>query len=87
MAYRDETRPDEDTCRWFESRMRQAAAGDGIIIDCSRMEGSADYSLHFEAVADGRLVHVKDDVVDGVRQVPFFRITDKGRAWIAQVPR
>lgn len=56
----------------------------GIMIDGSRMSGGGDCSLHFAAVADGRLEYV-DEVINGVKQVPFFRITDKGRAWIGQV--
>lgn len=70
----------------FLDKFRRAAAGDGIIIDCSRMEGSMSYDLFFAAAADGRLEHV-DEVIDGVRQVPFFRVTDRGRARIARVGR
>lgn len=75
---------DDVTARWFVHDMRRAAETPGTIIDGSRMNGAGDFSLHFEAVADGRLEYV-DEVIDGIRQVPFFRITDKGRAWIAQV--
>lgn len=69
---------------WFVHDFRRAAETHGTIIDGSQMNGGGDYSLHFQAVADGRLEHVTE-VIDGVKQVPFFRITDKGRAWIAQV--
>lgn len=75
---------DAVTARWFVHDMRRAAETHGTIIDGSRMSGGGDYSLHFAAVADGRLEYVAE-VIDGVKQVPFFRITDKGRAWIASV--
>ncbi len=85
-ACRKDASPDEEARRWFEHDMRQAAERDGIIIDCSRMASAADYTLYFEAVQDGRLDHVAE-TIGGVRQVPFFRITDAGRAWIAGVPQ
>ena len=74
----------DERLAWFIDRFRRAAADCGTMIDCSHMEGAADYSLHFEAVADGRLEYV-DEVINGVQQVRFFRITDKGRAWIREV--
>ncbi len=90
-AYRDDVRPDEaadEAMARFITNFRMCADHyGGIIIDGSRMAGTGDWALHFEAVADGRLEHVKDEVIDGVKQVPFFRVTDAGRAWIAQVAR
>lgn len=71
---------------WFIYLFRQAVERDGIMIDCSGMNGAMSYDLHFAAVDDGRLEHV-DEVIDGIQQVPFFRITNKGRAWLAEVDR
>jgi hypothetical protein len=85
VAYRDDARPDEAEARFAAEFRRCADHYGGIMIDGSGMAGAGSYDLHFAAVEDGRLEHVKDVVIDGVRQVPFFRITDKGRAWIARV--
>jgi hypothetical protein len=76
----------DERAAWFVDRFRRAAADCGTMIDCSHMAGAGDYSLHFEAVEDGRLEYV-DEVIDGVQQVRFFRITERGRAWIAAVTR
>ncbi len=65
---------------WFVHDLRQAADMGGTIIDGSAMRGAQSYDLHFAAVADGRLEHVVEP-----GQVPFFRLTDKGRAWIGLV--
>ncbi len=89
-AYRDDARPGEaaeEAMARFVADFRMAADHyGGIMIDGSRMNGAGNYSLHFEAVKDGRLEYV-DETIGGIKQVPFFRITDKGRAWIAQVSR
>ncbi len=88
-AYGVDASPDEVDVAWFAEDMRRAAAGDGIIIDGSRLGGgggAAKFAPHFDAVGKGWLTH-HDEVIGGVRQVPFFRITDAGRAWIATVPR
>lgn len=93
-AFRDDVRPssaggevamvDEVDYAWFVYDVRQAVARDMTIIDSSGMNGALPHALYSEAVADGRLVHVAE-VIDGHRQVPFFRVTDKGRAWLAEV--
>lgn len=75
---------DEVDEAWFVHDVRQAVEHGMTIIDSSGVNGAMSYDLHFEAVADGRLEHVAE-VIGGVRQVPFFRVTDKGRAWIAEV--
>jgi len=70
----------------FVDQFRRARDQGGTMIDCSHMKGAGDYSQHFAAVEDGRLEYV-DEVIDGIQQVRFFRVTDKGRAWIAEVTR
>jgi hypothetical protein len=86
-AYGNDARPDEAEARFVGQVWRCADHYGGIIGDGSQMNGTGDWGLYFAAVEDGWLEHVKDQVIDGVRQVPFFRITDKGRAWIGQVRR
>ncbi len=84
MAYDDDACPDEAAARFVTAFRMAADHYGGIMIDGSRMNGTGDWALYFAAVDDGRLEHVAE-VIGGVRQVPFFRITDKGRAWIGQV--
>jgi hypothetical protein len=65
---------------------RAAAYPNSGSIDRSGMLGAGSQDVEWSLVADGRLAHV-DEVIGGIRQVRFFRITDKGRAWLDEATR
>lgn len=67
-----------------DSLRPSARCPDSGVIDCSHMNGVQSYDPHFAMVADGRLEYV-NEVIDGIQQVRFFRITDRGRVWLAEV--